>query len=57
VAGDQFGYEATSNLLAELCKQRPTTSELMGRLFDHVAGFRGLTPQSDDMTCIVIKAL
>jgi serine phosphatase RsbU (regulator of sigma subunit)/ligand-binding sensor domain-containing protein len=54
--GDQFGYNPTSLTLAELCSQGLSPDALIDRLFSRVSEFCGDTPQSDDMTCVVLKA-
>ena len=56
-AGEQFGYEATSRTLVELCSKHPSSEELIDQLLARISDFRGSAPQSDDMTCVVLKAV
>jgi sigma-B regulation protein RsbU (phosphoserine phosphatase) len=52
---DFFGYERTAETIRRLCTQGPTVTDLVDGIFTAVQDFTGDKPQSDDMTCVVLK--
>ena len=54
-SGEQFGYDRTEETIREACIEDLSAEETINRLLDTVAAFRGDAPQSDDMTCVVLR--
>jgi len=55
-ADDQFGYGRTAEAIRKACEEGLSAEETIDRLLAGVAAFRGATPQSDDMACVVVRA-
>jgi len=50
-----FGYGQTINTVREACAEGIAAEELVDRLMLRARRFAGDEPQSDDMTCVVVK--
>jgi len=55
--GNQFGYGRTTSAIGDACAQGLSAQEAIERILESVAAFRGSAPQSDDMTCVVVRVL
>ena len=55
-AGEQLGYEQTTETIRLICEDGLSAEATIDRILDTVATFKGDTPQSDDITCIVVQA-
>jgi serine phosphatase RsbU (regulator of sigma subunit) len=53
--GEQFGYERTAETVRQTCSERLNPEATIDSLLEAVAAFRGDAPQSDDMTCVVVR--
>ena len=53
--GDQFGYERTPELIRKACLEDLSSEATIDRILEEVEGFKGGVPQSDDMTCVVLR--
>ncbi len=59
-AGEQFGYEATEEILLQACVEGSSAEAVIDRILETVAAFsgdapQGDAPQGDDMTCVVVR--
>jgi len=54
-AGDQFGYDRTEATILQACKEDLSAEATIDHLLAEVAAFKGDAPQSDDMTCVVLR--
>ena len=55
--GRQFGYERTANTVRSAGLEGRSSQATIDHLLEAVRGFRGPAPQSDDMTCVVLRVL
>ena len=51
----QFGFDRTRDVVCSACREGLTAEETIDMIFDEVSTFRGDTPQTDDMTCVVLR--
>ncbi len=54
-AGEQFGYERTTEVIRRACEEGLSAEATIERLLKEVETFRGDAPQSDDITCVVVR--
>ena len=54
-ADQQFGFDRTAETIQEACKQGLSAEATIDRILEAVAEFKNEAPQSDDMTCVVVK--
>ena len=52
---EQFGYERTAEAIQAICREDLASEATIDRIFETVVTFRGNAPQSDDMTCVVLR--
>jgi sigma-B regulation protein RsbU (phosphoserine phosphatase) len=55
--GVQFGYARTEEMVLKSCQDGLTADETIDFMLGEVETFRSGCPQSDDMTCVVIRVL
>ena len=55
--GVQFGYVRTAETVRVACSDGVSVDDVIDRLVTAVETFRGDEPQTDDMTCVVVKVL
>ena len=55
MSGEQFGYERTAGTIRQACEEGLSAEATTDRLLAEAAAFRGATPQSNDMTCVVVR--
>ena len=53
--GALFGYDRTEAANLQACKDDLSAEATIDRLLAEVAAFKGDAPQSDDMTCVVMR--
>jgi len=53
-ADEQFGYERTADAIRQACGDGLSAEATIDSLLEQVAAFKGDTPQSDDMACVVV---
>ena len=53
--GRQFGYDQTHALVKNLCSRSLSAREVMETIVSEIETHRTEAPQSDDITCVVIK--
>ena len=53
--GEQFGYEKIQAIIQYACDESYSAEETLDLIFQHANQFRGNAPQSDDMTCMVLR--
>ena len=53
--GEQFGFEQTAETIRNACKEGLSAEATIDRILEAVAAFKGDAPQSDDMTCVVVR--
>lgn len=53
--GEQFGFESTAEVLLRVCEEDLSAESTLDRIFHAVGEFKGDVPQSDDMTCVVMR--
>ncbi len=54
-SGEQFGYERTAEAIRKACEEGLSAEATIDRLLKEVEAFRGNAPQSDDITCVVVR--
>ena len=54
-SGEQFGYDRASAAVAAACREGLSAAGVIDRLLAAVAAFKQGTPQTDDMTCVVVR--
>ena len=54
---EQFGYERTAEAIRQACEEGLSAEATIDRLLEEVAVFKGDTPQSDDMACVVVRVV
>ena len=54
VSGEQLGYNRATVLIREACREGLSAESTIGWILKRVDAFRGDTPQSDDMACVVV---
>jgi len=54
--GQFFGFDRTAEVIEQGCSEGLSPESLIDRLIGEVRAFTGDVPQTDDMTCVVIKA-
>jgi len=54
-SGQQFGYGRTEATILQACKDNLSAEATIDHLLAEVAAFKGDVPQSDDMTCVVLR--
>ena len=52
---EQFGYERTADAIVRACAEDVGAEGTIDRLLGAAEAFRGGTPQSDDMVCVVVR--
>ena len=52
---EQFGFEETAETIREACTRNLSAQETVDHVIQVVNAYRGNAPQSDDMTCVVIR--
>ena len=55
VKGEQFGFERTAETIRQKCLENLNAEAIIDRILEAVAEFKGDAPQSDDMTCVVMR--
>ena len=55
IEGVQFGFERTTETIREACKEGLSAEATIDRILEAVATFKSNAPQSDDMTCVVLR--
>ena len=55
VAGDLFGYERTAEVIRHAGVEGLSAEATIDRITEAVNAFKGHAPQSDDMTCVVLR--
>ena len=55
LAGDQFGYDRTAEMIRQACAEDLSAEATIDRILEVLDAFRGDAPQSDDMTCVVVR--
>jgi len=50
-----FGYDRTEEMIRRVCAEDLSAEGMIDRILSEVDAFRGDTPQSDDMTLVVLK--
>ena len=55
VAGEQFGFECTAETIQKACQEGLSAEATIDRILEAVSEFKGNAPQSDDMTCVVVR--
>jgi phosphoserine phosphatase RsbU/P len=53
--GGQFGYEQTRQAIYQACIQKKTANEAVEHVLEFTKQFRGVSPQADDMTLVVLR--
>ena len=54
-SGEQFGFEQTAETIRQACVEGLSAEATIDRLLEAVSEFKGNAPQSDDMTCVVVR--
>ena len=52
---EQFGYDRTREAIRRACAEGLPAGATIEWLLEEVGTFRGDAPQSDDMTCVVVR--
>jgi sigma-B regulation protein RsbU (phosphoserine phosphatase) len=55
VSGEKFGYDRTHATILQACKDGLSAEATIDHILAEVAAFKGDAPQSDDMTCVVLR--
>ncbi len=50
-----FGYDRTAETLLKLCQENLSAEATIDRILKAVNAFKGNAPQTDDMTCVVLR--
>ena len=53
--GEPFGFDRTANAVRKACAADLTADATVTQILATVEAFRGNAPQSDDMTCVVLR--
>jgi len=53
--GALFGYDRTEATILQACKDDLSAEATIDHLLREVSAFKGDAPQSDDMTCVVLR--
>jgi sigma-B regulation protein RsbU (phosphoserine phosphatase) len=54
-SGEQFGFDRTADTIRQACKGGLSAEATIDRLLGVVRAFKEGAPQSDDMTCVVMR--
>ena len=52
---EQFGFEKTAETIKKACEEGLSAEATIDRILEAVSEFKGDAPQSDDMTCVVVR--
>ena len=54
-AGEMFGFDSVAATVQAACQEGASADEVIERLMGAARAFAGDSPQSDDMTCVVVR--
>ena len=53
--GEMLDYDRTAKIIRNACEEDLSATEIVDRVLDSADAFRGDSPRTDDMTCVVLR--